>query len=45
VLEFDSLEMIKKATDSPGAAEVFDDIENFSSEKPTIMTGEVQGTS
>lgn len=45
VLEFDSMDSFKKAGASPEAAEIFGDIPNFSNEKPSIIAGEVTGTS
>jgi uncharacterized protein (TIGR02118 family) len=45
VLEFESLEVFKKAAGAPEAAEIFGDIVNFSDEKPVIITGEVKATS
>ena len=40
-LEWDSLEAFDKATDTPATKEVMDDITNFSSEKPVLISGEV----
>lgn len=40
-LEWESLEAFGKASQDPGSKEVMDDIDNFSSEKPTLIAGEI----
>jgi uncharacterized protein (TIGR02118 family) len=40
-LEWESLEAFSKASQDPATKEVMDDINNFSSEKPTLIAGEV----
>lgn len=42
---WESSEAIQKALKEPSAAEIMADVENFASEKPTLIAGEVVGTS
>ena len=42
---WESSEALQKALKEPGAAEIMADVENFASEKPTLIAGEVVGTS
>ncbi|KAF9735940.1 hypothetical protein PMIN06_006835 [Paraphaeosphaeria minitans] len=44
VLEFESLEAFKKAGAGSEGKEVFADIDNFASEQPSLMVGEVKET-
>jgi uncharacterized protein (TIGR02118 family) len=43
VMEFDSVESVGKALQSPGTKEVMDDVKNFSSEAPILVHGSVVG--
>ncbi|KAI5856699.1 hypothetical protein GGS23DRAFT_588786 [Durotheca rogersii] len=43
VLEWEDATQFAKASATPEAKEVFDDIPNFSDQKPTVLSGTVKG--